>query len=703
MYKKVKLLKHIRMIAVMAVLTVIMLLCSGREFYADSVIAAPRQMELYNPKVDTVYLRWNTVTGAEKYYVYMSTSKTSGYELVCGLTVNKLLLKGLQDNVTYYFKVYAYGNGKMSEASNIVSGKKNVKGIDVSKWNEIIDWNQVYNSGLVDFAIIRCGFGSNYLDQDDIKFVYNMQECSRLGIPMGVYLYSYATNTAEAQSEADHVLRMIAGHTFPYKVWYDLEDSGTTGTLGAGTIGDIAETFCNSISRAGFEVGIYANKYWFTTILTDPRFDQWPKWVAQYSDVCTYDGVYIMWQYTSKGSIPGIVGNVDVNYAFTGVYADFTNAVTYDVSNGLQHKLPEPGNVRTTIINKNKVVITWDGTAETEKYIIYRSNYPDSGFQKIAETTKTAYTDEKIPSGVSYYYRVQACNSKDSSVYSSAAGAKLYANQPSDVNVEVTDYNKIKLTWTASSDATGYEIYRAQTSAGSFVKIATTSDNFYVNNNITTGQRYYYKIRAIRTVGNNEYVYSLFTGVVNAKAVLNKPLNVKADAAGYNTVKVTYSPVAGATGYEIYRSISKNGTYRLIKTTTATTFYNTNLTTGFTYFYRVKAIRKQSALTSKSEFSEKVWKSPKLGTVYNLKAASNAYRTAELSWAGVNGASGYDVFRCSKANGTYTRAGRVKTNSFSEQNRPSGNSYYYKVRAYRYVNGKIKYGAWSAPKKITIK
>lgn len=369
----------------------------------------------------------------------------------------------------------------------------------------------------------------------------------------------------------------------------------------------------------------------------------------------------------------------------------------------MQHKLPEPGNVRTTIINKNKVVITWDGTAETEKYIIYRSNYPDSGFQKIAETTKTTYTDEKIPSGVSYYYRVQACNSKDSSVYSSAAGAKLYANQPSDVNVEVTDYNKIKLTWTASSDATGYEIYRAQTSAGSFVKIATTSDNFYVNNNITTGQRYYYKIRAIRTVGNNEYVYSLFTGVVNAKAVLNEPLNVKADAAGYNTVKVTYSPVAGATGYEIYRSISKNGTYRLIKTTTATTFYNTNLTTGFTYFYRVKAIRKQSSLTSKSEFSEKVWKSPKLGTVYNLKAASNAYRTAELSWAGVNGASGYDVFRCSKANGTYTRAGRVKTNSFSEQNRPSGNSYYYKVRAYRYVNGKIKYGAWSAPKKITIK
>ncbi len=411
-----------------------------------------------------------------------------------------------------------------------------------------------------------------------------------------------------------------------------------------------------------------------------------------------------MWQYTSKGSIPGIEGNVDVNYAFTGVNADFTNAVTYDVSNGL-HRLPEPVNVRTTIINKNKVVLTWDRTAETEKYIIYRSNYPDKGFEKIAETTKTAYTDTKIPSGVSYYYRVQACNSQDSSVYSSAASAKLYANQPSAFNVEPMDYNTIKLTWNASSDATGYEIYRTKTSTGTFVKIATTSDNFYVNDNITTGQRYYYKVRAIRAVGSNsnEYVYSSFTNVVNTKALLNKPLNVKAEASGYNTVKVTFSPVAGATAYEIYRSISKNGTYRLIKTTTSTTFYNTNLTTGFTYFYKVKAIRKQSTLTSKSEFSEKVWKSPKLGTVYNLKTVSNVYGKAELSWTSVNGASGYMVYRCSKADGTYTKAGQIKTNSFTELNRPSGKSYYYKVRAYRYVNGKIRYGAWSTPKKITIK
>lgn len=704
MYKRVKKLKTIPMIMFIMIITLIAILFQYQSIYADDSVAAPTGLELYNPKVDTVYLRWNAVSNAEQYFVYMSTSRTSGYELVCSVVSNRVLLTGLQDNITYYFKVYADGNGGISQSSNIVSGKSNIKGIDVSKHNDIIDWDQVNNSGLVDFAIIRCGYGDNLLEQDDEKFVYNMQECWRLGIPMGVYLYSYAMNTAQAQSEADHVLRMIAGHTFEYKVWYDLEDENTTGKLGAEAIGDIAETFCNAITNAGFEVGIYANKYWFTNILTDSRFNKWPKWVAQYNDVCTYDGVYIMWQYSSSGAIPGINGNVDVNYAFTGVYADLTNVMTCDVSKGMQQVLPTPGNVKTTIINKNKVILTWNKSENSEKYIIYRSNRPDSGFQKIAETSKTAYTDEKIPSGVSYYYKVQAYNSLAVSEYSDVVKAKLFANQPSSLNVEVTAYNKIKLTWKASSDATGYEIYRTKTSNGTFVKIATTTNTFYVNDNITTGQRYYYKIRAIRAVnGGTENVYSSFTGIVNTKAVLDAPSNVKAVSAGYNTIKITYSSVVGATGYEIYRSLSKNGTYKLVKTTTATTFYSTNLTTGLTYFYKVKAIRKSNTLVSKSEFSGKVWKTPKLGTVYNLKAVSDTSGKAALSWTAVNGASGYVVYRCSKIDGTYTKAGQTSTNRFVDSNRPSGKRYYYKVRAYRYVNGKIRYGAWSSAKSLNIK
>ena len=192
------------------------------------------------------------------------------------------------------------------------------KGIDVSEHNGVIDWNQVKASG-IDYAIIRCGYGDNYSSQDDKRWKYNVSECVRLNIPFGVYIYSYAMSVADARSEAEHVLRLIRGYNLSYPVFLDMENEGGSynqGGLPAKTLGDIAETFCNTISAAGYEVGIYANLNWFTRKLTDSRFSNWKKWVAQYNSVCDYKGDYIMWQCTSSGKVPGIYGNVDLNFLF---------------------------------------------------------------------------------------------------------------------------------------------------------------------------------------------------------------------------------------------------------------------------------------------------------------------------------------------------------------------------------------------------
>ena len=97
------------------------------------------------------------------------------------------------------------------------------KGIDVSFWNGTIDWEKVKADG-IDFAIIRCGYGMDYASQDDTQWERNVSECERLGIPYGVYLYSYANATTNASSEADHVLRLLQGHNPTYPVYYDLED-----------------------------------------------------------------------------------------------------------------------------------------------------------------------------------------------------------------------------------------------------------------------------------------------------------------------------------------------------------------------------------------------------------------------------------------------------------------------------------------------
>lgn len=181
------------------------------------------------------------------------------------------------------------------------------KVIDVSHHNGTIDWESVKASG-IDGAIIRCGFGSDIASQDDEQWKRNADECTRLGIPFGVYLYSYAKTDAQAKSEAEHVLRLIKGYKLSYPVYYDLEEYGTE----SGAVGR-ARIFCEAIEAAGYWVGVYANKNWWDNYLTG--LTEYTRWVARYNSTLGMDNVD-MWQYTSDGSVPGISGRVDMNWCY---------------------------------------------------------------------------------------------------------------------------------------------------------------------------------------------------------------------------------------------------------------------------------------------------------------------------------------------------------------------------------------------------
>lgn len=229
-----------------------------------------------------------------------------------------------------------------------------LRGIDVSHHQGTIDWDKVKSQ--IDYAILSIGYGDNISSQDDKQFHRNAKECTRLGIPFGVYIYSYAMNLNQAKSEAEHVLRMIKGYKLDYPVYYDLEDGPTTGKCSNKLIADMAEVFCNAIEKAGYWAGIYANTSWFTNKLIDSRFNKWVKWVAQYNTVCEYKGKHDMWQYSSAGKVNGIVGNVDMNYC----YVDYPGLIN------------KQSNIEKPIIKEEKKV----------DYIIQYSNAVD---QAIAE------------------------------------------------------------------------------------------------------------------------------------------------------------------------------------------------------------------------------------------------------------------------------------------------------------------------------
>ena len=186
-----------------------------------------------------------------------------------------------------------------------------MKLIDVSKHQGKIDWSKVKDH--VDGAIIRCGYGQDMKKQDDQQFAANVEGCLKYGIPFGVYLYSYAKTIEAAKSEAAHVLRLIE----PYKgklsfpVYYDLEEPGTQD----GAV-ERAIVFGDIIEAAGYWCGIYANEWWWSTFLKD-KLERFTKWVAKYSGKPTkIQGTYDIWQYSSKGSVAGINGNVDMNVCY---------------------------------------------------------------------------------------------------------------------------------------------------------------------------------------------------------------------------------------------------------------------------------------------------------------------------------------------------------------------------------------------------
>lgn len=188
-----------------------------------------------------------------------------------------------------------------------------LKGIDVSEHQGIINWDKVKQH--IDYAILRIGYGDNIYTQDDKYFKRNADECTRLNIPFGVYIYSYAQSTQQALSEAQHVLRLIKDYKLSYPVYYDLEDVSQA-NLFTDVIASYAKTFCNEIEKNGYYVGVYANTSWWNFKLINPIFDNYTKWVAQYAPSCTYSKPHDMWQYASDEKIEGINGNVDVNYSY---------------------------------------------------------------------------------------------------------------------------------------------------------------------------------------------------------------------------------------------------------------------------------------------------------------------------------------------------------------------------------------------------
>lgn len=184
-------------------------------------------------------------------------------------------------------------------------------GIDVSTWNGKIDWNAVKRSG-VKFALLRLGYGSNITSQDDNTFEYNYTHATAAGIPIGAYIYSYAANASMAKSEAQHCIRVLRGKKLQLPVYIDFEEDSL-----AGVAYTVAQTWIAEMKKAGYTPGIYTTSHWFRNYVGEHNVSKWiAYWGNDDGTLCSRPAGSDIHQYTSKGRINGINGDVDLNYMY---------------------------------------------------------------------------------------------------------------------------------------------------------------------------------------------------------------------------------------------------------------------------------------------------------------------------------------------------------------------------------------------------
>ena len=226
-----------------------------------------------------------------------------------------------------------FGIKKTTETTSVL------KGIDVSYCQNEVDWDAAKASGLVDFAILRAGYGRE-TSQVDTQFERNYAACKRLGIPCGAFWYSYATSAAEARQEASVCLQVLQGKRFAYPIYFDLEEKKQF-ALGKQVCSEMVEAFCSTLEQAGYYAGLYCSTFYLENYVTESVRNRYTVWCADYSGECGYSGDYGIWQ-KGCGTISGINGDVDLDECYIDYPTIIKNAGLNGFTKATQPPEPEP-------------------------------------------------------------------------------------------------------------------------------------------------------------------------------------------------------------------------------------------------------------------------------------------------------------------------------------------------------------------------
>lgn len=398
-----------------------------------------------------------------------------------------------------------------------------------------------------------------------------------------------------------------------------------------------------------------------------------------------------------KVGIPAVL----IEHAFVSNASDYTNFLSSDEklknlgvadaaaiveAYGLQKKTNKPAIEYSRSLENGAVQIKWTAMNDVSYYELYRSTKKDSGYTQITEVKNaTTYVDDTVTVGKKYYYKVRAVYtngtvSEMSEPFTGRALAAVAMNYAKSVASK-----KIELSWNKVTGADGYYIYRAEGESGSYQQIAKISANStltYIDKVSANNKSYSYKMCAYNVVNNVEGVG------VKSQARITKALGTPKITSvlpiSAKVMEIEWNKVKGATGYEIARSTSADGTYKVIATITSgstTTYQDGTVKAEKLYYYKVRAINDGDGAKGESAYS-KVVSGKTIACTEITSVTAESDTVLQIKWKKISDAYGYKVKRSTSKNGTYKTIKTIKkstTTSYKDKNATPGKTYYYKI------------------------
>ena len=622
-------------------------------------------------------LKWDKVAGAAKYEVYRARSLNGDYikySTVTGTSYTNISY--IENGNTYYYKVRALdANGTAGPWSDVVAvtcrlglTAPTVTGGNDSQGRPTLKWKAV--TGAAKYEVYR----ARSLNGDYIK---------------------YSTVTGTSYTNISYIEN---GNTYYYKV-RALDANGTAGAWSSIVSVTYKQTLLAPTVTGGNDAQGRPTLKW-NAVTGAAKYEVYR--------ARSLNGDYIKYSTvtgTSYTNISYIENGNTYYYKVRALKSDGTaGAWSSIVSVTYKQTLPAP-----TVTGGNdaqgRPTLKWNAVSGAAKYEVYRARSRSGEYIKYSTVTGTSYTNTSyIEDGNTYYYKVRALKSDGTAGAWSSVVSVTYKQTLSAP--AVTGGNDAQgrptLKWNAVTGAAKYEVYRARSKDGDYIKYSTVTGTSYTNiSYIENGNTYYYKVRALDANGTAGAWSSIVS--VTYKQTLPAPTVTGGnDSQGRPTLK--WNAVTGAAKYEVYRARSMNGDYIKYSTVTGTSYTNISyIENGNTYYYKVRALDANGTAGAWSSIVSVTYRAASTGTLSApaITGGNDSQGRPTLKWNAVTGAAKYEVYRARSLNGDYIKYSTVTGTSYTNISYiENGNTYYYKVRALD-ANGTA--GAWSSIVSVTYR